>query len=90
MLILLFLSLNLWSTPDFVVEIPQALGALSLILLFVILFSMHVTAITEMGERTGYPLFSIVAILAIFFSFQGLERQSFNSVCAPRRMQISG
>jgi hypothetical protein len=66
---ILFLLPNLPMLPDFVVEIPRILGTLSLALLFLLFLSIHTAALTELGEKYGYPVLSVVVISAILFSY---------------------
>ncbi|KRR09979.1 hypothetical protein CQ12_06085 [Bradyrhizobium jicamae] len=60
-----------WLNVLFVV--PQYLGALALIILFLALATLHFAALSDLGDRTGYPLVGGLFGLAVTFSFWNLN-----------------
>jgi hypothetical protein len=73
LLISIFLAPNIWRLPEFLVEVPRNLGGLCIILMFLILFSVHLSAISEIGDRTGYPMISLIVCVVILFSWLDLN-----------------
>jgi hypothetical protein len=69
----LFLTPSIWLIPEFVIEIPRAIGSISIILLFLIIFSFHFAALSEFGERRHYPFISVLFGSALLFSYFNLN-----------------
>jgi hypothetical protein len=53
--------------------IPQALGSLAIIISFLTLAMLHFAALSDLGERTGYPVVGGLFGLALVFSFWHLN-----------------
>ena len=53
--------------------IPQFLGSLAIIISFLTLAALHFAALSDLGERTGYPVVGGLFGLALVFSFWHLN-----------------
>lgn len=62
-----------WAVPSNLVEIPRFIGALSIIVIFLILFAAHLAALSEVADKSGYPLVSSLFVAAVLFSYFDLN-----------------
>jgi hypothetical protein len=65
----------IFSLPNngFAIEVPRFIGGLAIILMFLVLLSVHVSALSEIGDRTGVPILAICGGLAFVFSYFDLN-----------------
>jgi hypothetical protein len=55
------------------ISLPQTMGSIAIILLFLCLLTAHATAVTDLGTRLGYPLMTLMVGMAVGFSFWNLN-----------------
>ncbi len=66
---LLFLAPAIWRLPDLIVEFPRMIGSLAIVFFFLIFLAWHLSALSEFGDRSGYPVLGLMAALSLGLSY---------------------